>query len=81
MALAARSTVVSLLRRTVGLERSTLRLPSAPPLPTREVICRALHEWHSADALAMASPKGASMRVRSHWRWSYSTAIPPVRTS
>jgi hypothetical protein len=34
-----------------------MRLPSAPPLPTHADICRALHEWRSADALAMASPK------------------------
>jgi hypothetical protein len=34
-----------------------MRAPFAPSLPTHEEIARALHEWHSASALAMASPK------------------------
>ena len=34
-----------------------MRAPCAPSLPTHEEIARALHEWHSASALAMISPK------------------------
>lgn len=34
-----------------------MRAPYAPSLSTHEEIARALHEWRSASALAMTSPK------------------------
>jgi hypothetical protein len=34
-----------------------MRTPLATSLPPHDEIARALHEWHSACALAMASPK------------------------
>ena len=34
-----------------------MRAPYAPSAPTHEEVSKALHEWHGAAALAMASPK------------------------
>jgi hypothetical protein len=34
-----------------------MRSPLAPSVPTHEEIARALYEWHTASAQAMASPK------------------------
>jgi hypothetical protein len=34
-----------------------MRAPFAPSAPTRDEVAKALHEWHRASALAMASPK------------------------
>jgi hypothetical protein len=39
------------------LETFAMRASLATSLPTQDEIARALHEWHSARALAMASPK------------------------
>ena len=44
-------------RCSVGWERSVMRAPFAPSVPTHEEIAKALHEWHDAYALAMASPE------------------------